>query len=150
MAVPTGTFQAHTAIGNREDLSDIIADISPMDTPFLSNISSSSARAVFSEWQTDALDSATNQSVIEGDDPSTNTAVPTVRLGNYAQLMDKVARVSTTQRSVTSAGRGDELSYQVVSTTQRSVTSAGRGDELSYQVAKRSRELNEIGFDIAA
>lgn len=120
MAVPTGTFQAHTAIGNREDLSDIIEDISPMDTPFMTNIKSGSTKAVLYEWQTDALDAATNQSVIEGDDAATNTAVPTVRLGNYAQLMDKVARVASTQRAVTSAGRGDEL---------------------SYQVAKRSREL---------
>lgn len=29
MAVPSGTFQTFQAIGNREDLSDIINDISP-------------------------------------------------------------------------------------------------------------------------
>ena len=30
-------FQSYTAIGNREDLSDIIHNISPTETPFLSN-----------------------------------------------------------------------------------------------------------------
>lgn len=29
MAAPAGTFQTYQAIGNREDLSDIIFDISP-------------------------------------------------------------------------------------------------------------------------
>ena len=36
MAVPTGTFQAFQAIGNREDLIDLIVNISPVDTPVLS------------------------------------------------------------------------------------------------------------------
>lgn len=49
MAVPTGSYQTYTAIGEREDLSDIIYDISPMDTPFMSNVSRESASAVFYE-----------------------------------------------------------------------------------------------------
>jgi hypothetical protein len=56
--------------------------------------------------------SSTN-SVLEGDDGVTDTATPTVRLGNYHQISDKVARVSGTQRSVEHAGRDDELDYQV-------------------------------------
>ena len=99
MAVPGGTFQAHTAIGQREDLSDIIYDISPMDTPFMSNVGRGSASAVFHEWQTDALDAAANNSQIEGDDADANTAALTTRLGNYCQISRKVPRVSGTPRS---------------------------------------------------
>ena len=58
MAAPTGTYQGYAAIGEREDLSDIIYDISPMDTPFMSNIERTSASAVYHEWQTDSLASA--------------------------------------------------------------------------------------------
>lgn len=114
MAAPTGTFQTYQAIGNREDLSDIIYDISPTDTPFMSNISRGTASAVYHEWQTDELASASSaNAVIEGDDATTNTAVPTVRFGNYTQIMTKVPRVSSTQRAVVAAGRRDELSYQI-------------------------------------
>ena len=35
MATPAGTFQTHQAIGNKEDVSDIIWDISPDDQRFL-------------------------------------------------------------------------------------------------------------------
>ena len=114
MAVPTGTFQAHTAIGNREDLSDIIYDISPEDTPFFTNIATGKASAVLHEWQTDALSSASaDNAQIDGDDANTVTATPTVRFGNYLQIMTKVPRVSGTQRAAKTAGRADELSFQI-------------------------------------
>ena len=58
MAAPTGTYQGYTAIGEREDLSDIIYDITPLDTPFMSNVARSSASAVYHEWQTDSLATA--------------------------------------------------------------------------------------------
>ena len=73
-----------------------------------------SANAHLHEWQTDALAAAsTSNAVIEGDDATTNTATPTTRFANYTQIMTKVPRVSKTQREVTSAGRRDELSYQI-------------------------------------
>jgi hypothetical protein len=49
MAVPTNTFQAHTAIGQREDLADVIYDISPKDTPIMSSIGKNKATAVYHE-----------------------------------------------------------------------------------------------------
>ena len=84
MALPTGTLTVHTAIGVREDLSDIIYDISPMDTPFMSNIARESADQPLTEWQTDALlDATAGNAQIEGDDATTSTATPTVRFNNY-------------------------------------------------------------------
>lgn len=129
MAVPTGTFQAHTAIGNREDLTDIIYDISPTDTPFMSNVARAKATAVLHEWQTDSLAASNaNNAQIEGDDANTNTAAVTSRWGNYTQIFTKVPRVSRTQRSVRSAGRGDELSYQI----------AKRGREIKRDIEARA------------
>jgi hypothetical protein len=115
MAVDAATFLTYSAIGNREDLSNIIYNIDPTETPFISGIKKTKASAVLHEWQTQALAAANStNSVLEGDDGVTDTATPTVRLGNYLQISDKVARVSGTQRSVEHAGRDDELDYQVM------------------------------------
>lgn len=114
MTVPADTFSTYDAIGNREDLANMIYDISPTETPFMSNISRVSATATNHEWQTDSLAAAGNNAVIEGDDAATTASTPTSRLGNYTQISDKVPRVTRTQRQIDSAGRGDELDYQIM------------------------------------
>jgi len=115
MALPTNTFTQFDAIGNREDLSDIIYDISPTETPFSSGITRGSAEAVNHEWQTDALDAATSgNAALEGDDATGGVINPTVRLGNVCQILSKVVVVSGTQRKVNSAGRADEYDFQVL------------------------------------
>jgi hypothetical protein len=113
MTLPTNTFSSYAAIGNREDLSDVIYRIDPADTPFMTACEREKATAVNHEWQTQALAAVdTNNAVLEGDDATTDAATPTVRLGNICQISDKVARVTGTQRAAESAGRDDELEYQ--------------------------------------
>jgi hypothetical protein len=113
MALPNNTHSTYAAVGNREDLSDQIYRIDPTDTPFMSAIEREKASAVNHEWQTQALASPdTDNAVLEGDDATTDAATATVRLGNIAQISDKVARVTGTQRVVDSAGRDDEMAYQ--------------------------------------
>lgn len=113
MAVPTNTVSAHSAIGNREDLANVIYDISPTDTPLVSSIPRTKATGVFHELQTDALRAAAANRAIEGNDATAKTFVATTRIGNYCQISEVTVSVSGTQRSVDSAGRADELSYQV-------------------------------------
>src|SRR6266436_2669875 len=113
MALPSQTFSTYAAIGNREDLSDVIYRIDPTDTPFMTAIEREKADAVNHEWQTQALAAAdTSNAQLEGDDATTNATTPTVRLGNICQISDKVARVTGTQQAVDHAGRDDELAYQ--------------------------------------
>lgn len=115
MAVDAAALLTYSAVGNREDLSNIIYNIDPTETPFTSGIQKVKSAAVLHEWQTQALAAANStNSVLEGDDSITDTATPTVRLGNYHQISDKVARVSGTQRQVDHAGRDDELDYQTM------------------------------------
>lgn len=115
MTVPTGTTQTYQAIGRREDLTDVIHDLSPTETPFMNAIEKGSATNTYHEWQTDALAAASDDNaVIEGDDPGNDAADPTVRLGNYTQLSDKVVQVSSSQQASNNAGRGKESSYQVM------------------------------------
>ncbi|NIT13992.1 MAG: hypothetical protein GTN99_07065 [Candidatus Dadabacteria bacterium] len=56
MTQVTGTFDTFSAVGEREDLQDVIYNISPTETPFLSNAARMQATAVFHEWQTDSLE----------------------------------------------------------------------------------------------
>lgn len=114
MAIATGAFSTYSAIGNREDLADMIYDISPTETPLQSNVKRGRATHTLHEWQTDVLAAAVSTNkVIEGNDATTNTATATARFGNYCEIVDKVPRVTGTQDAMNSAGRRSEMSYQI-------------------------------------
>jgi hypothetical protein len=84
MALPTNTFATYEAIGNREDLSDMIYRIDPTDTPGMSAVETEKATAVNHEWQTQALAAASGSNAqVEGNDFAAVAVTPTVRLGNH-------------------------------------------------------------------
>jgi len=108
------TFTAHSAIGMREDLIDVIYDISPTETPIMSTLARTKATAVFHEWQTDSLSAATSaNAAVEGADGVSATISPTTRLGNYTQIVQKVVQTSGTLEAVNKAGRRSERAYQL-------------------------------------
>lgn len=115
MAVPTGTYATYAQVGIREDLSDVIYDISPMDTYFTSRIKKTSATNTLHDWQTDALDPpvATN-AWLEGDDFSGGAVNATVKLRNYTQIARKDFVTTRTSNIVNTAGRKEEHAYQKV------------------------------------
>jgi hypothetical protein len=106
-------FRTYAAIGLREDLSDIIYNISPTDTPFLSTVGKTKATAVYHEWQTDSLAAAAANAAVEGADASTATLSPTTRVGNRTQISQKTVGVTGTLQAVDKAGRKSELAYQL-------------------------------------
>lgn len=114
MAFQAGTLATYQAIGNREDLTNMIYRIAPTATPFVSGIEREAATATLHEWQTQDLASAAANAQLEGDDPTTTSATVTVRLNNVTQISYKVARVSGTQQAVKHAGRTNELAYQAM------------------------------------
>lgn len=114
MAQPTNTFDSYDQVGIREDLSDIISMVSPMDTPFYSTASKTEQTNTYHEWQTDALRASAANANIEGDTTAASARVATVRLGNYSQIVKDAALVSGTDEGLNKAGRGDELDYQMV------------------------------------
>jgi len=96
-------------------LTDVIYNIDPTETPFISAVERVGQKAVLHEWQTQDLTAPDgNNAQLEGDDAAATVHKPTVRLGNYCQISRKSGRVSGTQESVDSAGREDELDYQKV------------------------------------
>jgi len=113
MTLATSAFTSYSAVGNREDLTDVIYRIDPTDTPFYSGIQRGRAKAVNHEWQTQALAAAAANAQLEGDDSyAADAATATVRLGNICQIARKTPRVTGTQRVVDHAGRDDEMAYQ--------------------------------------
>jgi len=113
MAQPTGAFSSYDSIGNREDLSDIIFDVSPTDTPVITAIKKKKATATNHEWQTDILEAAANNAHIEGNDAAPAVNAATVRLSNQTQIFKKHAVITGTQEKVDKAGRKSEMAYQV-------------------------------------
>ena len=114
MAQPTNTYDSYDVTGNREDLQDKVYMVSPEKVPVSSAGRRFTAKAKFHEWQRDTLATPNkDNAVIEGDDRSGTALVATNRVGNYAQLFDKVAVVTTSQRATQSAGRSDEMRYQI-------------------------------------
>ena len=107
------TYQTFQAIGEREDLSDVIYMITPTETPMMSSIGKGKATAVFHEWQTDALAAAAHNKAVEGADGSDITATPTTRVGNYCQISTKTVKVAGTLEAVDKAGRKSEMAYQM-------------------------------------
>jgi hypothetical protein len=114
MAALSNSLLTFSAIGNREDLSDMIYRIDPTDTPFISMAESEKATAINHEWQTQGLASAsTSNFQLEGDDsPTADATTVTTRLGNICQISRKIPAVSGSQRAVDHAGRDDEMAYQ--------------------------------------
>jgi hypothetical protein len=113
MAAPTNTFLTTAAIGNREDLSDVIYRITPTVTPFLSMASKSKATNTLHEWQVQDLASAANNAQAEGDTLAAKVVTPTVRLNNRTQISAKAVVVSGTQQALNQAGVRDQMSYQL-------------------------------------
>jgi hypothetical protein len=114
MTIVSGTYLTYSAIGNREDLTDQIYNISPTDTPFMAKIATAKAAAVSHEWQTDTLATAAVNTQLEGDDFTYSTPATTSRLLNTCQISYKTTVVSKTQDAVNKAGRAKEMVYQLM------------------------------------
>jgi hypothetical protein len=127
MAIVSNTFLTYSAKGIREDLSNVITNIAPEETPFMSNIGRETVTNTLFEFQTDTLAAAAANAQLEGDDvASFDAVVATVRVQNYCQISRKTIILSATEEVVNKAGRRSELAYQI----------AKRGSEL-----KRDQEF---------
>lgn len=109
------TYTTQTAVGEREQLADVIYRIDPDETPIFSALKKETSNGIFTEWQVQELASAsaTNYAT-EGADASIVAPTATVRLGNYHQISVKAVAVSKTLDAVEKAGRDREVAYQKV------------------------------------
>lgn len=114
MAQPSNTFDSYDAVGIREDLQDVIYNVSPEDTPFYSKAKKVKASNTFHEWQTDSLRSSADNKHVEGDATVGEARGATTRLGNYTQIFKNAVVVPDTDEGLNKAGRASEIAYQVL------------------------------------
>lgn len=114
MAQPTNTLDSYDVRGIREDLSDVIYDISPEETPFYTACAKAKATNTLHEWQTDALRSSGDNAHIEGDDTIAEARSATVRLNNRTQIFKNSVVIPGTDQGLNKAGRAREMAYQVL------------------------------------
>ena len=134
MAIPTNTRETYGGVQIREDLSNIIYNISPMDTPFISGAGRGSCSNTLFEWQKDELAAAAANQKKEGDDPASLAVSEPTKLTNYTQISEKAVQTSGTAEAVDWAGRKSSQAYQL----------AKRAKEI-----KRDMELMLTGNDTA-
>ena len=110
----TNAFQTYQATSNREDLSDIIYNIDPTDTPFVSSIGRRNVSNVTFDWQTEELPAVDgNNAQVEGFELTRAASTPTVRLSNVAQISKRDATVSGSQNAANAAGKAREMAHQM-------------------------------------
>ena len=114
MAQPTNTFDSYDAVGIKEDLSDIITNVSPEETPFYTKCRKTSASNTLVEWQTDALRSSADNKHIEGDETTADAATATSRLNYRTQIFKNAVTVPDTDEGLDKAGRAAEIAYQTL------------------------------------
>ena len=134
MAIPTNTRETYGGVQIREDLSNIIYNISPMDTPFISGAGRGSADNTIFQWQRDELATAAANQKKEGDNPASLAVTEPELLKNYTQISEKAVQTSGTAEAVDWAGRKSSQAYQL----------AKRAKEI-----KRDMELMLTGNDVA-
>lgn len=113
MAKVTNAFDTYTATSDREDLSNIIYNISPMQTPFMSSIGKRSINNVVFDWQTESLATPVSTGELEGFELSRSAAVATTRVSNVAMISKRDATVSGSQESSDPAGKRSEMAHQL-------------------------------------
>lgn len=98
----------------REDLTDVIYNISPTEVPFQANAGRGSSAQTLHEWQLDQLAAVdTSNAAIDGADFGTDSSDEAERIGVYMQISIKYLAVSRRANIVNKAGRKSELAYQI-------------------------------------
>jgi len=112
MATIANTFVTTQAVGNREELSDVVSRITPEDTPIYSIIEKGKCVSVHPEWETDELAAPAENIIPEGDEYNFSAITPPTRMGDYTQILRKDWIISNTQEVVDEAGRIQKRKYQ--------------------------------------
>lgn len=114
MAVPTNTLQTYQSSNNAENVTEIVMNIDPVDTPLLTLAKKTTAEATYTQWPIESLSAVDSANAnIEGDDATVDASTTPTLVGNYTQLMDKVASVTTTQNAIKKYGVKNEMAKQM-------------------------------------
>jgi hypothetical protein len=113
MAKVTNAFDTYSATADREDLSNIIYNISPMQTPFMSSIGTRNVKNVVFDWQTESLPTPDSSGELEGFNLDNTAATATVRKSDVCMISKRDATVSGSQEVSDAAGKRSEMAHQL-------------------------------------
>jgi len=128
-------FTSYDAVGLKEDVSDIITNISPTKTPFQSMIGREKITQKYFQWQEDSLCAAAVNAQTEGFDANFVTVTPTVMRTNNTQILAEASQVSGTMDVTSTYGRAKESAYQLAKSAAQ---------------VKRDLEVALVGNDVSA
>lgn len=114
MTAVTNTFQSTSAVGNREDLSDIVSRITPQDTPIYSMIGKTKCSNTRPEWEIDTLRAPAANAQLEGDEYAYSAITVPTRVSNRTQIFREGWVVSKTQEAIDNAGSVEKIAEQKV------------------------------------
>ena len=113
MPTYSNAYVTYEAVGNREDLLDIITNISPDETPLMTKFGTSKVTGMTHSWLTDSLGAPKQNAVLETAEFGTTEATPRVKLSNDIQIFMRDCDVSDSQEAVLKAGVKSEMAYQM-------------------------------------
>ncbi len=97
----------------REDLLDVIGDVSPDETPLMTLFGTSTVRGTLHEWlKYNVSRPASVSTTVEGADASFGDLTQPSRANNVTQIITQPIQVSRTERKVNVAGMGDPYAFQ--------------------------------------
>lgn len=106
-------FKTYDQVGKKEDISDVISNISPTKTPFQSLLKSEKVNNTIYQWQEDSLATVADNAQVEGFTAADSDMTATTMRSNYTQIMAKTVNVSTTADVISTYGRAKETAYQL-------------------------------------
>ena len=106
-------LQTYEDTARREDLIDLISDVSPDDNPLSTMLATTIAKGTYHEWLEDYLSRPSSVSgSVEGAAAEYDDLDQPTRRGNVTQIISQTYRVSGTEKAVKVAGMGDPMDYQ--------------------------------------
>lgn len=107
-------LNVYDVTGNREGLTDTIADLFADDTPLFSMARKVKATSTKHEWQEDALAAASKTGIVEGAAISYAQPGTRTRKQNYTQIRLRNWDVTFTQMAVSKAGIKDDVARELM------------------------------------
>ena len=108
----SGSF-SYEVVGMYQDITDIVVNISPDDTPLLTMFGQSGADATTITSLNDALPTADSTPIEEGSEVTTGAVLARTKVDNYVQIFDSKFYLTDTQIAVKKHGVSDEVAYQI-------------------------------------
>ena len=153
------TYTSYNQVGLKENVDDLISNISPFSTPMQAMIKNEKVNARTFSFLEDSLADSMVNAQVEGSDASMMTLTDATERTNNTQIMSKAFQISATADAVATYGRAKETALQLAKKLKEikkdyehamvGVTQASVAGNAS-QARKMTSLLNQISTNVDA